>query len=116
VDYDGLWCQREVNLRDAKQYGGLEAGLQGTPPGGTHAAHLSLLRGNVASCLRADSPARDPDYRVLDLTADDRGDTYVAETIQRLPEKPEPVLLAKILHEVAGLGRIHATPPSFSFS
>ena len=33
-----------------------------------------------------------------------------------LPEKPEPVLLAKILHKVAGLGRIHAPQPCFSFS
>ena len=29
-----------------------------------------------------------------------------------LPEKPEPVLLAKILNQVAGLGRIHAAQPS----
>jgi hypothetical protein len=33
-----------------------------------------------------------------------------------LPEKPEPVLLAKILNQVAGLGRIHAVQPCFSFS
>ena len=33
-----------------------------------------------------------------------------------LPEKPEPILLAKILHRVAGLGRIHAAQASFSFS
>jgi len=33
-----------------------------------------------------------------------------------LPEKPEPVLLRQILHKVAGLGRIHAAQPSFSFS
>jgi hypothetical protein len=31
-------------------------------------------------------------------------------------EKPEPVLLAKILNQVAGLGRIHAAQPSFSLS
>jgi putative transposase len=40
----------------------------------------------------------------------------VEETIQMLPEKPEPILLAKILHRVASLGRIHAAQPSFSFS
>ena len=33
-----------------------------------------------------------------------------------LPEKPEPILLGQILHKVAGLGRIHASQPSFSFS
>jgi hypothetical protein len=33
-----------------------------------------------------------------------------------LVAKPEPVLLGRILHKVAGLGRIHASQPSFSFS
>jgi putative transposase len=50
------------------------------------------------------------------LQADWRGSKYVEETIQMLPEKPEPVLWAKMLNRVAGLGRIHATQPSFSFS
>ena len=59
---------------------------------------------------------RTPDYSVLDLKADCRGYKYVEETIQMLPEKPEPILLAKILNRVAGLGRIHAAQPSFSFS
>jgi putative transposase len=40
----------------------------------------------------------------------------VEETIKMLPEKPEPVLFAKILNQVTGLGRIHATQPSFSFA
>jgi len=44
--------------------------------------------------------ARDPDYSVLDLQADCRGAKYVAETIQMLPDKPEPILLAKIFHQV----------------
>jgi len=33
-----------------------------------------------------------------------------------LPEKPEPILLAKIRNQVASLGRIHAAQPAFSFS
>src|SRR5262245_27464618 len=57
----------------------------------------------------ADGHARELDYSVLDLKADYRGYKYVEETIKMLPEKPEPVLLAKILNQVAGLGRIHAT-------
>jgi len=59
---------------------------------------------------------RAPDYSVLDLQADGRGYKYVEETIQMLPEKPEPILFAKILNQVAGLGRIHASQPSVSFS
>jgi putative transposase len=71
---------------------------------------------NVAYRLRADVHAQDPDYRVLDLKADCRGSKYVEETIKMLPEKPEPVLLEKLLKQVAGLGRIHATQPFFSLS
>ena len=87
-----------------------------TPTGVTHAATLSLFMVNVAYRLRADVWQRAPDYSVLDLNADCRGYKYVEETIKRLPEKPAPVLFAKILNQVAGLGRIHAVQPSCSFS
>jgi hypothetical protein len=116
ADYDGLRCQIEFNFRDAKQYWGLEDFMNITPTGVTNAANLSLFMVNVAYRLRADSHPRDPDYSVLDLKADCRGSKYVEETIKMLPEKPEPVLLAQILNRVASLGRIHAAPPSFSFS
>jgi len=116
VDSYGLRFQIEFNFRDAKQYWGLEDFMNVTPTGVTNAANLSLFMVNVAYCLRADGHPRDPDYSVLDLKADCRGYKYVEETIKMLPEKPEPILLAKILNQVAGLGRIHAAPPSFSFS
>ena len=116
VDYDGLRFQIEFNFRDAKQYWGLEDFMNVTPAGVTNAANLSLFMVNVAYRLQADMRQRTPDYSVLDLKADCRGYKYVEETIQMLPEKPEPILLAKILNRVAGLGRIHAAQPSFSFS
>ena len=116
VDYYGLRFQIELNFRDAKQYWGLEDFMNVTPTGVTNAANLSLFMVNVAYRLRADVHPRDPDYSVLDLKADCRGYKYVEETIKLLPEKPEPVLFAKILNQVAGLGRIHVSPPSFSFS
>jgi putative transposase len=87
-----------------------------TPIGVTNAANLSLFMVNVAYRLRADRYPHAPDSSVLDLKADCRGYKYVEETIQMLPEKPAPILLAKILNQVAGLGRIHAAPPSFSLS
>ena len=87
-----------------------------TPTGVTNAANLSLFMVNVAYHLRVGSHPRDSAYSVLDLKADCRGYKYVEETIKMLPEKPEPVLLAKIRHHVAGLGRIHTAPPSFSLS
>ena len=115
VDYYGLRFQIEFNFRDAKQYWGLEDFMNVTPTGVTNAANLSLFMVNVAYRLRAHSSPRDAAYSVLDLKADCRGYKYVEETIKLLPEKPEPILLAKILNRVAGLGRIHATQPSFSF-
>src|SRR6266571_2699090 len=116
VDYYRLRFQIEFNFRDAKQYWGLEDFMNVTPTGVTNAANLSLFMVNVAYRLRADVHPRDPDYSVLDVKADCRGYKYVEETIQMLPEKPEPVLLRQILNKVAGLGRIHASQPSFSFS
>jgi DDE superfamily endonuclease len=116
VNYYSLRFQIEFNFRDAKQYWGLEDFMNVTPTGVTNAANLSLFMVNVAYCLRADSHAREPAYSVLDLKADCRGYKYVEETIKMLPEKPEPVLLAKILNQVAGLGRIHAAQPWFRFS
>ena len=116
VDYYGLRFQIEFNFRDAKQYWGLEDFMNITPTGVTNAANLSLFMVNVAYRLRADVHPRDPDYSVLDLKADCRAYKYVEETIRMLPEKPEPILFAKILNQVAGLGRIHASQASFSFS
>jgi hypothetical protein len=46
----------------------------------------------VASQLRTDVRQRAPDSSVLDLKADGRGDKYVEETINMLPEKPDPML------------------------
>ena len=116
VDYYGLRFQIEFNFRDAKQYWGLEDFMNVTPTGVTNAANLSLFMVNVAYRLCTDVRQRAPDYSVLDLKADCRGYKYVEETIQMLPEKPEPILFAKILNQVAGLGRIHASQPSVSFS
>jgi DDE superfamily endonuclease len=116
VDYYSLRFQIEFNFRDAKQYWGLEDFMNLTPTGVTNAANLSLFMVNVSYRLRADVRQRHPEYSILDLKADCRGSTYVEETIKMLPEKPEPVLLAKIRHKVAGLGRIHALQPCFSFS
>jgi len=116
VDYYRLRFPIEFNFRGTKQYWSLEDFMHVTPTGVTHAAHLSLCMVHVAYCRRADGHTRAPDDSVLDLQADYRGDKDVEETIKMLPEKPEPVLLAKMLNQVAGLGRIHAAQSYFSFS
>jgi len=116
VDYYGLRFQLEFNFRDAKQYWGLEDFMHVTPTGVANAANLSLFMVNVAYRLRADVHPHDPAYSVLDLKADWRGYKYVEETIKLLPEKPDTILLAKIRNQVASLGRIHVSVPSFSFT
>ncbi len=116
VEFYGLRFQIEFNFRDAKPYWGWADFMNVTPTGVTNAANRSLFMVNVAYRLRTDVRQRDPDYSVLDLKADCRGYKYVEETIPMLPEKPEPVLLAKILNQVARLGRIHASQPPFSFA
>ena len=115
-DYYSRRFQIEFNFRDAKQYWGLEDFMHVTPTGVTNAANLAWFMVHVAYRLRAGLHPDDPDYSVLDLKADCRGYKYVEETIKLLPEKPEPVLLAKMLNQVACLGRIHASQPVFSFS
>ena len=115
-DYYSLRFQSEFNFRDAKQYWGSEDFRHVTPTGVTNAANLALFMVKVAYTLRAGLHPDDPDYSVLDLKADCRGYKYVEETLKLLPEKPEPVLFAKMLNQVACLGRIHASQPVFSCS
>ena len=85
--------------------------LRGSPM--RHISRDAWFMGRIVSGLTSGIDA--PDESVLDLKADGRGYTHVEETIPRLPDKPEPVLCAKILHQVAGLGRIHASQPCSAF-
>jgi putative transposase len=109
-----LRFQLECNFRDAKQYWGLEDFMPVTETAVTHAAHLSLFMVNVAYRFLRDVRQSDPACSLLDLKARFRADTYVTETRHRLPEKPEPVLLAQLFTKVAGIGRMHAVQPSCS--
>lgn len=114
VDYYGLRFQIEFNFRDAKQHWGLEDFMNTTPTAVTNAANLSLFMVNLSHRLLRDFRRVDPDYSILDLKATCRGFKYVDETIQMLPQKPEPILLTQILSKVACLGRIHSMQPVLS--
>lgn len=110
IDYDGLRFQLEFNVRDAKQYWGLEDFRQTTPTAVTNAAKLAFFMVNFAERLLPDGRHHQPDWSVLDLQAHYRGSKYVEETIKLLPERPEPIVLARIRATIVRLGRIHAAP------
>ncbi len=110
LDYYCLRFQLEFNFRDAKQYWGLEDFMNVSPTAVTNAANLALFMVNLVECLLKDIRQRQGECSVLDLKAHCRGAKYVEETIKLLPEKPEPVLLERIVTKIVGLGRIHAVP------
>ena len=114
IDYYRLRFQIEFNFRDAKQYWGLEDFMNVSETAVTNAANLSLFMVNLSQRLLGDLRSTDPECSVLDLKALCRGTKYVAEAIEMLPAKPEPILLARIFNKLAALGRIHVGQPTLS--
>ncbi len=114
IDYYRLRFQIEFNFRDAKQYWGLEDFMNTTETAVTNAANLALFMVNVSQRLLANLRPTDPECSILDLKALCRGARYVTEAIKMLPEKPEPILLARIFCRLTALGRIHGGQPALS--
>ncbi|MEM3486598.1 MAG: transposase [Candidatus Methanomethyliaceae archaeon] len=112
IDYYRLRFQIEFNFRDAKQYWGLEDFMNVTETAVTNAANLSLFMVNVSQHLLGDLRLANPECSVLDLKALCRGAKYVDEAIKMLPEKPEPIVLARIFKQLTALGRIHVAQPT----
>jgi putative transposase len=114
IDYYRLRFQIEFNFRDAKQYWGLEDFMNVKETPVTNAANLSLFMVNLSQLLLRDFRQQDSTVNVLDLKAYYRGHKYVAETLKWLPQKPEPILIARIFERVSRLGRIHSPRPSLN--
>lgn len=114
IDYYRLRFQIEFNFRDAKQYWGLEDFMNIAETAVTNAANLSLFMVNVSQHLLSDLRLANPECSVLDLKALCRGAKYVDEAIKMLPEKPEPIVLARIFKQLTALGRIHVAQPTAS--
>jgi putative transposase len=109
VDYYCLRFQIEFTFRDAKQHWGLEDFMTVTETGVRNAANLSLMMVSLSAVLVRDARESEPECSVLDLKASYRGSKYVSETLKLLPEKLDEGLVARIVRQVARLGRIH--PP-----
>lgn len=114
IDYYRLRFQIEFNFRDAKQYWGLEDFMNTSEIAVTNAASLSLFMVNFSQRLLCDLRLADPDYSILDLKALYRGARYVTEAIQLLPQKPEPILMARIFYRLTALGRVHIGQPALN--
>lgn len=109
IDYYKLRFQIEFNFHDAKQFWGLEDFMNLNQKAVTNAANLSFFMVNLSHYLLADFRLSNPSCGIVDLKAYYRGFQYVHETIKMLPQKPEPILLAKIFRQITSLGRIHST-------
>jgi putative transposase len=114
IDYYRLRFQIEFTFRDAKQYWGLEDFMNVSPTAVTNAANLSLFMVNLSQPLLNDLHSTDPQCSLLDLKAHYRGHKYVAEAMKMLPQKPEPIVLARIFNRLAAVGRIHVAHPTFT--
>lgn len=114
IDYYRLRFQIEFNFRDAKQYWGLEDFMNVSATAVTNAANLALFMVNLSQRLLTNLRTTDPESSILDLKTLYRGTKYVAEAIEMLPAKPEPILLARIFNKLAAVGRIHVAPPALS--
>ena len=62
---------------------------------------------NLSHHLLADFRKHNPGSGIIDLKAYYRGFRYIREMLKILPQKPEPILLAKIFATLTSLGRIH---------
>lgn len=114
IDYYRLRFQIEFNFRDAKQYWGLEDFMNVSESAVTNAANLSLFMVNLSQRVLGDLRGTDPECSILDLKAYYRGAKYVAEAIDMLPAKPQPILLTRIFNKLASLGRIHVGQPTLA--
>jgi putative transposase len=112
IDYYGLRFQIEFNFRDAKQYWGLEDFMNIQSTAVTNASNLALFMVSLSHRLLDDLRPSAPACSVLDLKALYRGTRYATEALNLLPEKPEPVSMARIFSRLAALGRIHGGKPA----
>ncbi len=111
IDLYSLRFQIEFDFRDAKQFWGLEDFMNISQTAVTNAVNLAFFMVNLSRRLLRDFRGdHHPQFSLLDLKAFYRAFQYVEEVIKLLPQKPEPILISRILNQVANLGAIHSVP------
>ena len=113
IDYYRVRFQLECNLRDAQQYWGLEDFMSVKERPVYNSANLAMFMVNVSHALMRPMRAQWPAFSVNDLKAWFRGQKYVVETLQLLPELPDSLFIDQVVAQMAALGRInHAVNPA----
>ena len=107
IDYYRRRFHRECTLRDAQPYWGREDVMHVNARPVSHGAHLAMCMVNVSQALMRPMRAQWAAFSVHDLKAWFRGQTYVVETLQLLPEPPDPIVIAQVVSKMAELGRVH---------
>jgi putative transposase len=107
-----LRFQLEFDVRDAKQYWGLEDFMSITSTSVSNSANLAMFMVNVSQAVMRPMRRQWPEMSVLDLKAWFRSQKYVVETLTLLPERPEPIFIDHVIEHMDQLGRInHAVNP-----
>lgn len=114
IDYYSLRFQIEFNFRDAKQYWGLQHSMNVNKIPVNNAANLSMFMVSVSSKLTNTFRRENTNYSVLDLKSHYRGLKYLDETLEILPQKPEPIVIEKIKQHLGSIGAIHYTQPELN--
>jgi DDE superfamily endonuclease len=107
IDYYRLRFQLEFNLRDAKQYWGLEDFMNVNARPVYNGANLAMCMVNVSHALMRPMRAQWSAFSVNDLKAWFRGQKYVVETLQWLPEPPDSIFIDQVVSKMAALGRVN---------
>jgi DDE superfamily endonuclease len=110
IGYYQLRFQIEFNFRDAKQYWGLEDFMNVNERPVYNSATLAMFMVNVSQALIRQRRGQWPEVSVNDLKAWFRGRKYVVETLKRLPELPDAILIDEVIAQVSELGRVNHVP------
>lgn len=114
IDYYRLRCQLEFNLRDAKQYWGLEDFMSVKERPVYKSANFAMGMVNVSQALIRPMRGQGPACSVNDLKAWFRGRKYVIETLKLLPELPDSFFIDQVVAHRAELGRVNpAVNPAY---
>jgi putative transposase len=112
IDYYRLRFQLAFNVRDAKQYWGLEDFMVVKQTPVDNSANLAMFMVNLSHAVMRPRRPHGPELSVTDLKAWFRRKKYVVDTLKWLPEMPEPIFIDQAMAKVAALGRVnHAITP-----